>query len=115
MSGGVEPVDVGEQHQHVRFQHRSHARGQAVIVAITDLRRGDSIVLVDDRHGAERQQGPQRLARVEITPALFSVLQGQENLRNLDIVAMERIDIGLREPDLTDCGRGLAFLQTQRA
>jgi hypothetical protein len=52
----VQPVDVGEQHQHVRADHLRHARGQPVVVAVADLLGGDGVVLVDDRHDAELQQ-----------------------------------------------------------
>ena len=50
---GVEPVDVGEQHQQVGAHHGGDARRQAVVVAVADLGGRDRVVLVDDRHGAQ--------------------------------------------------------------
>ena len=52
---GVEPVDVGQQHQAVGRHHRGDARGEPVIVAIADLGGRDRIVLVDDGHRALRR------------------------------------------------------------
>ena len=57
--GGVEAVDVGQQHQQVGADHRRDLRGEAVVVAVADLVGGDRVVLVDDRHDAEVEQGLQ--------------------------------------------------------
>ena len=46
---GVEPVDVGEQHQQVGAHHGGDARGEPVVVAVADLGGRDRVVLVDDR------------------------------------------------------------------
>ena len=53
---GVEPVDVGEQHEQIGADHGGDARGEAVVVAIADLARRHRVVLVDDRHGAHLEQ-----------------------------------------------------------
>ena len=55
---GVEPVDVGEQHQQVGADHGGDARGEPVVVAVADLAGGDGVVLVDDGHGAQLEQLP---------------------------------------------------------
>ena len=54
--GGVEPVDVGEQHQQIGADHGGDAGGEAVVVAIADLAGRDRVVLVDDGHGAQVEQ-----------------------------------------------------------
>ena len=79
--GGVEPVDVGQQHQHVGLHHLGDARGQAVVVAEADLGGGDGVVLVDHRDAAERQQRVQRGAGVEVAAAVLGVVQRQQQLR----------------------------------
>ena len=47
--GGVEAVDVGQQHQQVGADHLRHAGGQPVVVAVADLLGGHGVVLVDHR------------------------------------------------------------------
>ena len=39
--GGVEPVNVGQQHQLIGLHHLRHPRRQPVIVAEANFRRGD--------------------------------------------------------------------------
>ena len=53
---GVEPVDVGEQHQQVGAHHGRDARRQPVIVAIADFGGRHRVVLVDDRHRLHLEQ-----------------------------------------------------------
>ena len=45
-------------------------RGDAVVVAEADLVDGDGVVLVDDGHAAEVEQAQQRLAGVQVLPAV---------------------------------------------
>ena len=112
--GGVEPVDVGEQHEAIGFHHRGDARAQPVVVAVADFGGRDRVVLVDHRNGVEREQRRQRFARVQIAPPLLGVFERQKNLRHREIVRAERIDIGLRQTDLSGRRRRLAFFQPQR-
>ena len=74
---GVEPVDVGEQHQAVGAHHGGDARRQAVVVAVADLGGRDRVVLVDDGQRAERQQRLDGVARVEVAAALLGVAERQ--------------------------------------
>ena len=62
----VKPVDVGEQHQEIGARHGGDAGGEAIIVPIADFRRRDRVVLIDHRHGAQRQKPRQAFARIEI-------------------------------------------------
>ncbi len=39
--GGIEPVDVGEEHEQVGAGHGGDASSEPVIIAIADFRRGD--------------------------------------------------------------------------
>ena len=112
--GGVEPVDVGEQHQHVGAGHARHLRRQPVVVAVADLVGGHGVVLVDDRHHAEVEQRAEGAARVQVAPAVLAVLERHQHLRGGDAVRREHRLVGLGEADLADRGGGLALLQRQR-
>ena len=79
--GGVEAVDVGQQHQLVGLDHLGDARGQAVVVAEADLGGRHGVVLVDHRDAAEAEQRVQRGARVEVAAAVLGVVQRQQQLR----------------------------------
>ena len=60
---GVEPVDVGQQHQQVGAHHGRDARRQPVVVAVADFGGRDRVVLVDDRHGARASAACEIVAR----------------------------------------------------
>jgi len=60
---------------------RARLRGQRVVVADAQLLHGDRVVLIDDRHGAVREQLAERGARVRVLPALRQVVQRQQHLR----------------------------------
>ena len=111
--GRVETVDVGQQHQAVRTRHLRDTGGETVVVAVADLGRGDRVVLVDDRDRAELEQRLQRVARVQVPPPLLGVAEGEQHLRNGQVVLLEHFLPGVREPDLPDRRRGLALLQSQ--
>ena len=61
--GGVEPVEVGEEHEDVGAHQVGDQRGQAIVVTETDLVVGDGVVLVDHRDAAQLQQAHEGLAR----------------------------------------------------
>ena len=113
--GGVEPVDVGEQHQRVGADHLRHPRGQPVVVAEANLGGRDGVVLVDHRHRTERQQLFDRRARVQMAAALFGIVGREQNLRDADVVPAERFEIGVRKANLAGRRRGLFFFELQRA
>ena len=113
--GGVEPVDVGEEHKQIGFHHRRHARSQPVIIAIAQFGRRNRVVLVDHRHGVESDQGAQCFARIQIAAAFLGVFRRQQNLRHRQAMHVKGIDIGLAQTNLPR-GRGrLAFFETQRS
>ena len=113
--GGVEAVDVGQQHKLVGLHHLGDARGEAVVVAETDLRGRHGVVLVDHRDAAEAEQGVQRGARVEVAAAVLRVVQRQQQLRGGQALGGQCLAPGLRQADLADRGRGLLFLQPEAA
>ena len=98
--GGVEAVDVGQQHQLVGLHHLGDARGQPVVVAEADFGGGDGVVLVDHRDAAEAEQRAQRGARVEVAAAVLGVVQRQQQLRGGEALGRQRLAPGLRQADL---------------
>ena len=111
--GGVEAVDVGQQHKLVGLHHLGDARGQAVVVAEADFGGRDGVVLVDHRDAAERQQRVQRGAGVEVAAAVLGVVQRQQQLRGGQAGGRQRLAPGLGQADLADRGGGLLLLQPQ--
>ena len=77
--------------------------------------RRHRVVLVDDRHGAQLQQGVDGGAGVEMPAALLGIVERQQDLRHGDVVARQRFLIGMRQADLAGGGRGLLLFQPQRA
>jgi hypothetical protein len=82
-----------------------------VIVAVADLGRCHGVVLVDHRHRAQRQQSIQGAACIQIAAALFGVAQGQQDLRDGDLVRIQQFLVGVRQSDLSYSGRCLTFLE----
>ena len=66
--GGVQAVDVGEQHQQVGLGTAGHDGAQGVVVAYGDLFRCHRVVLVDDGQGVQLQQTVQSV--LEVLPPL---------------------------------------------
>ena len=111
----VEAVDIREQDQQIGAHHHRDPRREPIVVAEADLVGGDRVVLVDHRHGAEREQRVDGAARVQVASARLGVLVGQENLRDADAVAGERRLVRMGQPDLPAGRRCLHLLQLQRA
>ncbi len=112
--GGVETVDVRQQHQQVGADHLGHAGGQAVVVAVADFLGGDRVVLVDHRRDAERQQGLHGGAGVQPAAPRLGVVAGQQHLGRLEAVGFEGLFPGAHEQALAGGGGGLFLGQFQR-
>ena len=114
--GGVEAVDVGQQHQLVGLHHLGDPGGQPVVVAEADFGGRDGVVLVDDRHAAERRAGG-RASRARSGSGggprcpRGSAAAARRSGRSADSASRP----GLRQPDLPDRRRRLLFLQPQPA
>ena len=113
--GRIEPVDVGEQDEGLGADHRRDAGREAVVVAEADLLGRDRVVLVDHRYGVQADQGVERVAGVQIPPALFGVAERHQHLGHGDAVACQRLLPGVGEADLPGRGGRLGFLQPQRS
>ena len=74
---GVEPVDVGEEDQEIGVDEVGDEGGEIVVVANLNLVHRHRVVLVDNGQHPEVHEGEERIARVEIAPAIRDVLPGQ--------------------------------------
>ena len=92
-----------------------HTCGEAIVVAVANLGRGDRVILVDDRQCTQSEQGFQRRPGVQIAPAALAVLQSEQDLGDGDLLSLEQLLVGMREANLPHGGGGLALLQAQGA
>ena len=111
----IEAVDIGQQDQRIRAHHLGHPGAEPVIVAEPDFLGRDRVVLVDHGHRAERKQGRQRGAGVQMMAPFFRVGRGKQDLCDRHVVPGQRFLIGVGEPDLTGGGCGLFFFELQGA
>mmetsp|Transcript_28776 Transcript_28776/g.54627 ORF Transcript_28776/g.54627 Transcript_28776/m.54627 type:complete len:380 (-) Transcript_28776:901-2040(-) len=111
--GGIEPVHIRQEHQHICPDRGRNLGGQPVIVAKADLVRGHGVIFVHNRQGAKADQLAKGRARVQITAAVAAVLQRHQHLRGGDAVRCHGFLIGAGEPDLTHGGGGLRLFQRQ--
>ena len=111
--GGIQPVDVGQQHQRIGADHLRHPGGEPVVVAEADFIGRHGVVLVDHRHRLELQQGLDGVARIQMAPALLGVAGGEQDLGDGGAVARHGLLIGVREADLTRRRGGLLLLELE--
>ncbi len=102
--GGVQPVEVREQDEKGRPHVVRHQRGETVVVAIADLVGRDRVVLVDDGHGAERQQTRERAPGVEVLPAVDEVVGNEQRLGGDETVFGEGVVPAAHQPGLPGGG-----------
>ena len=97
-------VHVGEEHKQGGPQHRGDQRGQAVVVAEAGAQflHADGVILVDDRDGAVVEQGPQRVADIEILGSVLQVVGHQEELGRMAILRPQHPFIGFDQTALAD-------------
>ena len=95
--GREEPVEVGQQHEHVGAHEVGHERGEPVVVAEADLVVGHRVVLVDHRHAAELEQADERLAGVQVLAAVDEVVRapGAPGAATAPCSARERIHVAI--------------------
>ena len=111
--GAVQPVHVRQQHQAIRADHLRDPRRQPIVVAVANLCSRDRVVLVDHRNRAEAQQRAERVAGIQIAPALLGIAEGQQDLRHAQPMQLQRILPGMRQADLADGRRGLLLFQLE--
>ena len=73
----VEAVDVRQQHEGVGLDHLGDERGEAIVVAETQLSGGHRVVFVENRDDAEAEETRQRRAHVRVVVAAHHVVRGQ--------------------------------------
>ena len=79
-------------------------RGEAIVVAVTNLVVGDGVVLVDDRKHAELEQPLQRRAGVQVLAPMHEVVRRQQHLPGDNSVRRENRVQALQEARLPDGG-----------
>ena len=109
----VESVDVGQQHDAVRPGRLRDARREPVVVAEADFGGRDAVILVDDRHNAQREQPVERRRGVEVAATMFEVVEGDEHLCRGQSLGAEQFGPDLRQRDLSRRGGGLRILQAR--
>ena len=96
--GGVQAVEVGQQHEQGGAHVVRHERGETVVVAVADVVGGDRVVLVDDRHGAEREQAGERAPGVEVLAAVDEVVRDEQRLGGDETVIGEGVVPAAHQP-----------------
>ncbi len=113
--GAVEAFLVGKNDQGLGFDQVGYQRTEGVVVAKLDFIGDHGVVLVDDGHHIEVEQGLQGRARIEVARAVRHIVMGQQYLRGFQAVIEESRFIGLCQPHLTDGGGGLQVVHGVRA
>ena len=107
--GGVQALDVAEQHQQVRFNADGHNGGQRIVVAqggdLCDLSCGNRVVFVDDRNGAQLQQALERRFHVVAAHFVLDVRRREQHLRHGVVVFGKQLVVGVHQLALAH-GRG---------
>jgi hypothetical protein len=107
----IKAVNIRQQDQQIGRRHGGHARGKAVIIAISDFAGRHGVVFIDDGRRAEKQQPFQRLAGVEIAAALLGVAQRHQHLSRDDLALGQSLGPDARERDLAHGGGSLAIFK----
>ena len=74
--GGVQAVNVAQQHQQVGVGVFGNQGTQAVVIAQGVFLGGNRVVFVDDRHSAQLDQALQRVLQVVQPVGMVKVLPG---------------------------------------
>ena len=119
--GGEHAGRVGEQDEQVGVHEMGNEGRETIVVAEPDLVVREGVVLVDDGHGAELEQSRERLAGVEVLPALDEVVRNEQHLGGHQAVRREDVVVGAHQAALPGRGKrlqrrgvGRALLQPER-
>jgi hypothetical protein len=112
--GRVQALLVGQDDQRIGLDQVGHQRAQRVVVAELDLVVDDRVVLVDDRHHAQLEQGEQRRARVEVALAVGQVGVREQHLGAADPFSRSLVSYIWARPIWPDGGGGLQLVDFVR-
>ena len=98
---------IGEEDKQVGVHEMGNEGREAIVVAEPDLVVGEGVVLVDDGHRSQLEQSRERLARVEVLPALDEVVRNEQHLRGHQPVRREDVVVGAHEAALPSRGKRL--------
>ena len=106
--GGVQAVDVAQQHQQVGMDAAGDDGGQRVIVADGgDLVGGNGVVLVDDGQRTQLQQPGQGVLEIQPPSLVLHIHAGEQDLRHIVVVGGEQAVVGVHQLTLAHSGAGL--------
>ena len=71
----VETVHIRQQHEGVGLDHLRDERGEAIVVAKTQLSGGHRVVFVENRDDSEAEETRQRGAHVRVVVAAHHVVR----------------------------------------
>ena len=105
----IEPLDIRQDDQQRSSQQIGHQSGQTIIVAkrghqFVDRHR---VVFVNDRHGLEIEQCPQRVAHVKISRAIVHIVGRQQYLGRRSTVLAKCAVVSFDQSGLADRRHGL--------
>ena len=104
----------GEQHEQPRVHEHGDLRGERVVVAEADLVGRRRVVLVHDRHAAEREERGERVAHVHVRAALGDLGARQQDLRGVEPVRAECVLPRALQRRLPERRRSLEARQARR-
>ena len=102
--GGIQPLNVAEQHQQVGLGRAGHNGPQGVVVAHLDLLGGDGVVLIDDGQGTQLQQAGHGIFKVPPPVGVVHVLPGEQDLGHRVVILGEQLVIGIHQLALAHGG-----------
>ena len=113
--GGVEAIDIGQQHQRLGAHQLGHPSREPVVVADPDLLGDHRVVLIDHWDHAQAQQGLQGRPGVQPAVAHLGVVSRQQHLGADQAVGLQRLFPGPHQRRLAGGGGGLFLGQRQLA
>ena len=106
----IEPRLISQDDQAIRLDQIRDQRAQSVVVAQTDLVRGDGIVFIDDGHGAQFEQGTQGGPCVQVARTVGQIFVCQQHLCGMQTVCAKNRLVGLHHTCLAYCCSCLEFI-----
>jgi len=104
-------VLVRQKDQQVGLYQVGNQCREGIIVAKTDLFRGNRIIFIDDRDDVELQQGSQGTACVQVTLPVRKVLVREQHLCRVQPEFLEAGFVGLYQTHLANRSSCLQFMQ----
>ena len=105
----IEAIDVRQQNQQIRINHRGNSRRQAIVVAVTNLVGRHRVIFVDDRNRFPFQQRYNGGPSIQIPAPSLRIADGDQNLPRIHTSLAEDLVKRPAQRDLANRRCGLAF------